>query len=116
MVTYASLARKRPKGSWREISAFSRLGRSVGLAVEAGKRLHISLGHGSLNGLQAGSAFVGLSVLQRVAVSHPSVTVPRSQPAAKVFWEYFLRILKKALIEQLAPPIYMTQAPGRLPD
>jgi hypothetical protein len=67
MVTYASLSRKRPKGSWREIPAFSRLGRSVGLAVEAGKRLHISLGHGSLNGLQAGSAFVGLSVLQRIA-------------------------------------------------
>jgi hypothetical protein len=67
MITYASLARKRPKGSWREITAFSRLGRSIGLAVEAGKRLHISLGHGSLNGLQAGSAFMGLSVLQRIA-------------------------------------------------
>lgn len=67
MITYASIARKRPKGSWREIAAFSRLGRSIGLAVEAGKRLHISLGHGSLNGLQAGSAFVGLSVLQRIA-------------------------------------------------
>lgn len=67
MITYASITRKRPKGSWREIAAFSRLGRSIGLAVEAGKRLHISLGHGSLNGLQAGSAFVGLSVLQRIA-------------------------------------------------
>jgi hypothetical protein len=67
MITYAFLARKRPKGSWREIAAFSRLGRSIGLAVEAGKRLHISLGHGSLNGLQAGSAFMGLSILQRIA-------------------------------------------------
>lgn len=51
----------------REISAFTRLKRSIGLAVEAGQRLHLSLGHGGINGQQGASALVGLSVLQRIA-------------------------------------------------
>ena len=51
----------------REISAFLRLRRSVGLAVEAGTRVHVSLGRSGLSGLPAGSALVGLSVLDRIS-------------------------------------------------
>jgi len=51
----------------REIPAFLRLRRSVGLAVEAGTRVHVSLGRGGLNGLPGGSALVGLTVLDRVS-------------------------------------------------
>jgi len=35
--------------------------------VEAGKRLHISLGRGNINDLQGGSAFIGLTILDRCA-------------------------------------------------
>lgn len=51
----------------RGIPAFARLGRGVGLAVEAGQRLHLSLGSGGVQGLRGVSALVGLSMLQRIA-------------------------------------------------
>jgi hypothetical protein len=53
--------------NWRDIPAFSRFRREVDLAVEAGKRLHVSLGRGSINDLQGGAAFVGLTVLDQCA-------------------------------------------------
>ena len=51
----------------REIPAFVKLRRSIGQAVEAGQRVHISLGWGNLNGLEAGSSFIGFAVLHRIA-------------------------------------------------
>ena len=51
----------------REIPAFLRLRRAIGLAVESGQRLHISLGHGGLDGLRGAAGLVGLSVIQRVS-------------------------------------------------
>lgn len=57
----------REKFELRAIQAFSHFRREVDLAVEAGKRLHISLGRGSINELRGGSAFVGLTILDRCA-------------------------------------------------
>ena len=59
--------RNRPKISLREIQAFRHIRREVDLAVEAGKRLHISLGRGNINDLQGGAAFIGLTILDRSA-------------------------------------------------
>lgn len=59
--------RKLPPISLRDIPAFNHFRREVNLAVEAGKRLHVSLGRGSINDLQGGAAFIGLSVLDRCA-------------------------------------------------
>lgn len=59
--------RAQPLAGLRSIPAFDRLVQAVGLAVEAGQRLHLSLGRGSLSGLQAASALVSLSVLDRIA-------------------------------------------------
>lgn len=67
MIILAAAARRRPERYFRDIPAFARLGRAIGLAVEAGQRLHISLGRGGIDGLQAGSAFIGLSMLQRIS-------------------------------------------------
>ena len=61
------LGRNRPARHFREIPAFARLGRGVGMAVEAGSRLHISLGRGGTNGPQISSALVGLGLLERIA-------------------------------------------------
>ncbi|MEW5872402.1 MAG: DUF6754 domain-containing protein [Chloroflexota bacterium] len=67
MFFFAAVGRKSRKRYLRDIPAFAKLRRGIGLAVEAGQRLHVSLGHGGVNGLEGASALVGLSMLQRIA-------------------------------------------------
>ncbi|MCC6298047.1 MAG: hypothetical protein IT314_02025 [Anaerolineales bacterium] len=59
--------RKRTPASLRRIEAYDRLNREVGLAVENGTRLHISLGRGNLFTPRGGSALAGLAMLRRIA-------------------------------------------------
>jgi len=67
MILFVVYGRTRPAGALRPIRAFDRLRREIGLAVEAGKRLHVSLGRGGLVGMEDGSALVGLAILERVS-------------------------------------------------
>ena len=67
IIVFAVLSRRRPGRNLREITAFTRLERAVGLAVEAGERLHISLGSGDIVGSRSAVAYVGLSMLRRLA-------------------------------------------------
>ena len=67
MIVFAVAGKNCPGQNLREISAFSRLGKAVGLAVEAGKRLHISLGWGGVTGMPGASGLLGLSVVERIA-------------------------------------------------
>jgi hypothetical protein len=62
-----TLWRRRTPGALRPIEAYERLNRSVGLAVENGTRLHISLGRGNFFTTRAGSALAGLAMLRRLA-------------------------------------------------
>lgn len=62
-----TILKRRSPAQLREIPAFSRLYRALGLSIEDGKRLHISLGHGSLLDARAGSAFAGLAALRIIA-------------------------------------------------
>lgn len=62
-----TLWRRRSPASFRLIDAYERLNRSVGLAVENGTRLHISLGRGNLFTARGGSALAGLAMLRRLA-------------------------------------------------
>ena len=62
-----TLWRRRSPGVLRPIDAYERLNRSVGLAVENGTRLHISLGRGNLFTARSGSAFAGLAMLRRLS-------------------------------------------------
>lgn len=55
------------KTIFRPIPAFQHLRRGIGLAVEQGTRLHISLGKGDLLSSNNTSALVGLTALERVA-------------------------------------------------
>jgi hypothetical protein len=66
MIIFTVAGRKFPGRNLREISAFTRLRRSVGLAVEAGTRLHISLGRGGIIGPESGPALAGFSILDRI--------------------------------------------------
>ena len=67
IIVLAAAGRNRPGRQLREIPAFTRLRKAVGLAVEAGTRLHISIGSGPLTGLQGASALMGLNILGRIA-------------------------------------------------
>ncbi|CAG0954734.1 hypothetical protein ANAEL_00271 [Anaerolineales bacterium] len=51
----------------REIPALARLGRMLGLSVEDGTRLHVSLGYGNLLDFRGGSALAGLAMLRHIA-------------------------------------------------
>jgi len=62
-----TLWRRRSPGSLRLIEAYERLNRSIGLAVENGTRLHISLGRGNLFTTRGGSALAGLAMLRRLS-------------------------------------------------
>ena len=62
-----TLMRRKSPAVLRRIDAYERLNRVVGLAVETGSRLHISLGRGNLFTARGGSALAGLAMLRRLA-------------------------------------------------
>lgn len=59
--------KRRSPSILREIPALTRLHRTLGLSIEDGTRLHISLGSGSLLDARSGSAFAGLAMLRHIA-------------------------------------------------
>lgn len=69
----------------REIPAFTQLCRTLGLSVEDGTRLHVSLGHGSLLDARGGSALAGLAMLriiaERTSASDKPVVASAGDPA-----------------------------------
>ena len=62
-----TLWKRKSPARLRDIPAFIRLYRILGLSVEDGTRMHISLGHGSLLDARGGSAFAGLAALRLIA-------------------------------------------------
>ena len=66
LLAFLFIRRKTP-AVLRRIEAYERLNRAVGLAVENGTRLHISLGRGNLFTARGGSALAGLALLRRIA-------------------------------------------------
>ena len=62
-----TLLRRRFPGAFRTIEAYERLNRAVGLAVESGTRLHISLGRGNLFTTRGGSALAALAMLRKLS-------------------------------------------------
>jgi hypothetical protein len=67
IVVFRILYRKRPMRGIRQLPAFNVLRQSIGLAVEDGSRLHISLGKSGIFSTRAASGLVGLTMLERVA-------------------------------------------------
>ncbi len=66
LLIFTYLRRKSP-AVLRRIEAYERLNRIVGLSVENGTRLHISLGRGNLFTSRGASALAGLAMLRRLA-------------------------------------------------
>lgn len=67
MLVFLLTRRASSRQKLRKIQAYERLQRAVGLSVEEGTRLHISLGRGGLLGLPGASALIGLTTLERSA-------------------------------------------------
>ena len=53
----------------RQIPAFSKMRRAIELTVEAGTRLHISIGRGTVTGPESAAALVGLSMVEKITSS-----------------------------------------------
>lgn len=78
IVVFAVLARRKgakPRGL-RRIEAYESLPAAVGAAVETGRRIHISLGSGSIGEVSTAATISGLGVLDQVA----SVTAISDKP------------------------------------
>jgi hypothetical protein len=97
-----TLWRRRSPATLRPIDAYERLNRSVGLAVENGTRLHISLGRGSLFTARAGLGIGGpRHAAQIVRTGHPSVTVrPSSRPEMPRSQSYRRTLCNRATARQ----------------
>jgi hypothetical protein len=59
--------RRKSTPVFREIAAFTRLKKSVGISVEDGTRLHISLGRGGLQTPDGAPALAGLAMLRHLS-------------------------------------------------
>jgi hypothetical protein len=59
--------RRRSPAVFRRIEAYERLNRAIGLAVEGGTRLHVSIGRGNLFTARGGSALAALAMLRRLS-------------------------------------------------
>lgn len=93
MILFAS-TRKRWPVALRSIKGFEALGIAIERAVEAGKRVHLSLGSGSVIGSDSAAAFAGLSVLRRVA----SATILSDKPAIVTTGDGAMTILAQDML------------------
>lgn len=67
MLLVFAILRRKSSPSFREIPAINRLHKAIGLAVEDGSRLHVSLGRGNLTSPQGAAGLAGLAALHNLA-------------------------------------------------
>ncbi len=67
MLAYAVLGRRWP-AVFRSLPPFEHLGQAMERSVEAGERVHLALGTGSLIGPESAPALAGLAVARRIAM------------------------------------------------
>lgn len=91
MIFYTLRLRGRQSVVLRPMPAVRRLQRAIGLAVEQGKRLHLSLGRASILSPNAASALVGLSTLERIG----EISVISDQPPVATSGDGALTLLSQ---------------------
>ncbi len=67
IVIFTVAGRNRSGKEFRPIPAFTRLKKVIGMSVEAGSKLHLSIGRGRLIGSESTPALVGLAIQERMA-------------------------------------------------
>lgn len=97
MLVFSFLRRKKPP-VFRDIPAFARLRQAVGLVVEDGSRLHVSLGRGALTTPQSASALAGLALLRRLV----GLTSAGDQPPIATSGDAALAILSQDTLQVAA--------------
>lgn len=98
---------------FRDVAAFTRLRQAVGLVVEDGSRLHLSLGRGSLVTPQSASGLAGLSLLRRLA----ELTSSGDQPPIATSGDATLTILSRDTLQaasKISDPAASDFVAGRL--
>jgi hypothetical protein len=92
------LLRRKTPSVFRDIPALTRLRQAVGLVVEDGSRLHVSLGRGALTTPQSASALAGLALLRRLA----DLTSAGDQPPIVTSGDATLAILSQDTLQAAA--------------
>jgi len=67
MLLGLTVLRRKSTTIFRDVKAFIRFKRAIGLSVEDGTRLHLSLGRGGLQTVQGAPALAGLGLLRHLA-------------------------------------------------
>ena len=104
-----TLWKRKSPAKLREIPALARLYRMLGLSVEDGTRLHISLGSGNLLDMRGGSALAGLAMLrhvtERTSVSDSPPVVSAGDPVLGLLSQDTLQAgYQAAGVEELYSP------------
>jgi hypothetical protein len=95
MMLGLSILRRKTPSVFRDIPAITHLRQAVGLVVEDGSRLHVSLGRGALTTPQSASALAGLALLRRLA----DLTSAGDQPPIVTSGEPTLAILSQDTLQ-----------------
>ena len=105
-ILMAGLAFLRRKSTpvFREIPAFTRLRKAIGLAVEEGSRLHISLGRGGLTTPQSAAELAGLEMLRRVA----ELTSASDRPPVATSGDGAIAILSQDALQASGQAVFST--------
>ncbi|MGZ6346472.1 MAG: DUF6754 domain-containing protein [Anaerolineales bacterium] len=98
MMLALAFLRRKSHPVFRDIPAFTHLRQAVGLVVEDGSRLHVSLGRGSLTTPQSASALAGLALLRRLA----DLTSAGDQPPIATSGDAALAILSQDTLQVAA--------------
>lgn len=69
MIFFILIRDEEEEQSLRPISAYDRIKEAIGLSVEEGSQLHVSLGRGGFTSFQSASALAGLTMLQEIIKS-----------------------------------------------
>lgn len=79
LMVFFTVVQRKKSYTLRQLPAFQRLRRAIGLAVEDGRRIHVTLGRGNVMSENFGSALIGLGVLKRLTgvaliADHPPIS------------------------------------------
>lgn len=112
----------------RPIPTFTKMRRAIEMTVEAGTRLHMSIGRGTVAGPESAVAFVGLSMLEKITTStssgdnppvvtsgDPTLTILAQDTLKSSFQEIGLIDQYKRTSSQLAGVSPFSYAAGAIP-
>ncbi len=100
IILYSIMKQKHHGRALRTITAVQKLNESIAMSVEAGTRIHMALGTANILSPNNGSAFAGLSVLERIAlVSVLADRMPIATSGNGTFAILAMSTFKRALLQ-----------------